>query len=69
MENSTYNIRYEACIEHFNDDGDSLRLKRELMALEKDIGRAVKRARLSDEVSTVVLIELLDEVWCKIDNI
>ena len=56
-------------IEHFNDDGDSLRLKAELMALEKDIGRAISRARLSDDVSTDVLIELIDEVWCKIDGL
>ena len=66
---TTYSIRLEAIMDTYNDGGDTLLLKRELMGLERDIGRAVKSARLVDDVSVVVLIDLLDAVWVKIDGL
>jgi len=60
---STFQIRYNSIIADRNEDGDTLRFKRQMSRLEIDI---TKQLRL-DNYDNPELEELLDRVWEKLD--
>lgn len=61
---TVYHIRFLNILDVFGKDKDELRLKRELMQLELDINRAIKR-NTEDDYST----EQLEMIYEKVDSV
>jgi len=64
----SYSIRYREALDRFGLSGDSLALKRDLVALEKDTSRIIRLDRLAGR-SVVGLLDLWDNVIVKLDGL
>ena len=58
---STYELRFQMILDHYNMSGDSLALVREMKDLREDVGSQIKRYRLVGR-NVVSLVDLFESI-------